>query len=290
MFQLFNYATLKTRLDKTTRTLHITLSRGADGNPVHPEMLFELESLLAWCVSRVEISSLHIHSDSARFSRGADPAALSRMAAPQLEKLQQRLQKVVWAMMQVPQTVVMDLGEGAANWAMELALGADVRLCATTAELKFDHARLGLLPASGGMALLAHQVSPAHARQWTSLGTAIPLAQLSASGFIHATYPASTKEETVRKTLEGVHAQAPVQRIQAKLGVFEAQRESLERALDGDRKIAKAALVAEDWKARAESAAETDNVTPFMPAKSLGYAVKLTLVPDQAQAGAETEH
>lgn len=276
MFQLFNYSTLSTRLEKSTRTLFITLNRADRGNALHQEMLFELESLLAWCTARVEIVSLYIDSSTAFFSPGVDTEALPQMSATQIEKLQQRLHKIVYALMQLPQTVVMDLGEGCANWASELALGADIRLCAQGAQIKFDHTQWGLIPAAGGMGFLPLVVSPGLARQWVGLGTNISEQQLLSSGFIHSTYAPEARQATVGAFLGAIATQAPVQRIQAKLGHFESQREAFERAYTSDKKIARAALISEDWKGF--SGATTQRPTQFMPAKSMSYAVKLSLV------------
>ncbi len=285
MFQLFNYSTLHTRLCKSTRTLHITLNR--EQGFTH-EMLFELESLLAWCTSRVEICSLFFTSTTPLFSTGIDRAALVQMSAAQVEKTQTRLHKIVFSLMQLPQTVVMDYRRGAFNWAMELGLGADVRICAKGAELKLDHTHLGLVPAAGGMGFLSLLVPVSHARQWVATGNPIAESQLLASGLIQTIYDESNHEEVVRTVLTTIFQQAPVQRVQAKLGLFESQRENFERAWTSDRKIAKASLISEDWKTMVPA---PEAPAPFMPAKSMSYAVKLSLVKsDSANDAPETTH
>ncbi len=271
MFTLFNYSTLLTRLDKGTRTLHVTLKQ----QHITQEMLFELESLLSWCTGRVEIASLLLDSAAGPFSQGLDTTQLPHQSGAQLEKTQHRLQKIVYALMQLPQTVVVDYGTGARNWALELGLGADVRVCARDADLRFDHARYGLVPACGGMGFLAVIFGAGHARAWTATGTSIPQPQLEASGLIHTTYATEDRATRIGEVLEAIHQQAPVQRVQTKLGVFEAHRETLEKAWIADRKIAKAALVSEDWKTVTPVSKAP---APFMPAKSLSYSVKLSLV------------
>lgn len=286
MFQLFNYSTLTSRLDKATRTLHVSLNRAERGNALHQEMLFELESLLAWCTARVEISSIYIDSSTAYFSPGVESDRLSQTSAQQLEKLSARLHKIIFALMQMPQTVVVDLRDGAANWAMELALGADIRICSVNAQLKFDHARLGLVPAAGGMTFLTHLIGASFARQWLATGTPVPLEQARASGLIHSTYDSSTRSDEVQRLLAQIYSVAPVQRIQTKLGLFEAQRTQIEASLVTDLKIAKAARVSEDWKSR-ETAS---NVSEFMPAKSMSYSVKLSLVKSEPTPRPELDH
>ena len=72
MQTLFNYTTISTRLEKTTRTLFVTLNRPDWNNAFRLEMLFELESLLAWCTTRVEINSIFIDSSTPYFSTGLE--------------------------------------------------------------------------------------------------------------------------------------------------------------------------------------------------------------------------
>lgn len=288
MFQLFNYTTLSSRLDKATRTLHVTLNRAERGNALHQEMLFELESLLAWCTARVEISSIFIDSSTAYFSPGVETARLAQTSAQQLEKLSARLHKIIFALMQMPQTVVVDLGEGAANWALELALGADVRICSVNSQLKFDHTALGLVPAAGGMTFLTHLIGASFARQWLATAALVPLEQARASGLVHATYDSSSRTDVAQRLLAQIHAVAPVQRIQTKLGLFEAQRAQIEASLATDLKIAKAARVSEDWKGRAPNGAA--DTSDFMPAKSMSYSVKLSLVKTDTASRPELDH
>jgi enoyl-CoA hydratase len=283
--KLFNYSTLYARLDKSTRTLHITLNRPDRNNTINNEMLFELESLLAWTTSKVEIQSILFDSSTEHFSWGLDPRKLPEMSAGQLEKFSLKLHKIMYAMMQMPQTIVMDLKSGAANWAMEFALAADIRLCSVNADLRFDHTRFGLSPASGGASFLTHFVSPAFAKNWLALGNAIPHSQLLASGFISQSYDSTNREDVVQTVLKSISAQAPVQRIQTKLAIFEALRPQIEASLVQDLKIAKASRISEDWKN-----IKADYQEEFMPAKSMSYSVKLSLIKTDTTERPELDH
>lgn len=274
MQTLFNYTTLSTRLEKTTRTLFVTLNRPDWNNAFRLEMLFELESLLAWCTTRVEINSIFIDSSSKIFSTGYEYKALPMTTASQLDKINQKLQKIIFAMMQLPQTVVIDLGEGSETLATEFALGADIRIASEETKISFNHGHYGLVPAAGGMSMLSTLVSPTFARSWVLGGHAIPVKALTQSGFCSDVYNAETRNETIQKILTDIANVAPVQRIQAKLGLFESIRSQLESGLVMDRKIAKASMVSEDWKTKKPEQKDFD----FMPAKSMSYAVKLSLI------------
>ncbi len=274
MQTLFNYTTLSTRLEKSTRTLFVTLNRPDWNNAFRLEMLFELESLLAWCTSRVEINTIFFDSSSQIFSTGLELDSLSGMSANALDKINMKLQKIIFSLMQLPQTVVMDLGAGSQTLGSEFALGADIRISLSGADISFNHCHYGLVPAAGGMSMLSALVPPSFARAWVLTGNTINEEALTQSGFLKCTYDASTRTETIRGILDNISKVAPVQRIQAKLGLFEALRQQFENGIVMDRKIAKASMVSEDWRTRKPEAKDFD----FMPAKSLSYAVKLSLI------------
>lgn len=274
MQTLFNYTTISTRLEKTTRTLFVTLNRPDWNNAFRLEMLFELESLFAWCTTRVEINSIIIDSSTSHFSTGLEYDSLSETTAKQLDKINTKLQKIIFAMMQLPQTIIIDLGEGAETLASEFALGADIRISSKCARISFNHCFYGLVPSAGGMSMLSTLISPAFARSWILSGAAIKLSALTESGFISVAYDSDTRPEIVSELLNNIAKVAPVQRIQAKLGLFETLRSQFETGIVMDRKIARASMVSEDWRTKKPEVKEFD----FMPAKSMSYAVKLSLI------------
>lgn len=271
---LFNYTTLSTRLEKTTRTLFVTLNRPDWNNAFRLEMLFELESLLAWCTTRVEINSIFIDSASQIFSTGLEYETLAATTASQLDKVNTKLQKIIFAMMQLPQTVVIDLGDGAETLAAEFSLGADIRIASKGSKISFNHCHYGLVPAAGGMSMLSTLVNPTFARTWVLSGAPIKQDALVQSGFITSTYDSTNRTDVIAEILGNISKVAPVQRIQAKLGLFETLRPQFEAGIVMDRKIAKASMVSEDWKTKRPEAKEFE----FMPAKSMSYAVKLSLI------------
>jgi enoyl-CoA hydratase len=274
MQTLFNYTTLSTRLEKTTRTLFVTLNRPDWNNAFRLEMLFELESLLAWCTTRVEINSIFIDSSSSHFSTGLEYETLSSTNASHLDKVNVKLQKIIFAMMQLPQTVVMDLGEGCETLASEFSLGADIRIASKNTKICFNHCQYGLVPGAGGMSMLSTLVAPAFARSWVLTGAPIKEDALIESGFLAATYDSEDRSDIVRDLLNNISKVAPVQRIQAKLGLFETLRSQFETGIVMDRKIFKASMVSEDWRTKKPEQKDFN----FMPAKSMSYAVKLSIV------------
>lgn len=283
---LFNYTTLSTRLEKSTRTLFVTLNRPDWNNAFRLEMLFELESLFAWCTSRVEINTIFIDSSTSEFSPGLDLDSLSSLSASQLDKITTKLHKIIFSMMQLPQTVVVDMGDGSQTIATEFAMGADVRIASKNAHISFNHCEFGLVPAAGGMSMLSTLVSPTFARSWVLSGKPISESALLQSGFINQTYNSVSKTEIISELLSSIAKLAPVQRIQAKLGLFENLRAQFENGIVLDRKIAKASMVSEDWRTKKPNPESKDE--GFMPAKSMSYSVKLSLI--KSEEFSPTEH
>ena len=280
---LFNYTTLSTRLEKSTRTLFVTLNRPDWNNAFRLEMLFELESLLAWCTTRIEINSIFIDSSSAEFSTGLDLEALSALTANQLDKINTKLQKIIFAMMQLPQTIVMDLGHGSQTIASQFAMGADIIIAHKDTKVSFNHCHFGLVPAACGISMLSTIVAPSFSRAWVLSGAPVSESTLKQSGFISETY-GDDKNEVVAQLLSSISAQAPVQRIQSKLGLFETLRSQFESGIVSDRKIAKASMVSEDWRTKKPESKDFG----FMPAKSMSYSVKLSLI--KSNETSETTH
>lgn len=268
MSALFNYNTIKVELLKKTRTLKISFFSNDQLNAITLELLFELESILAWASSRVEIHSILITSEHKHFSQGITSESLKNMNENILQKLTSKLQKITHALFHMPQTIIVDLGKGAKNLGVELAIGADLRIANINTEIALDHTKYGLIPCSGGLGILSTTVGNVIAKNWVLTARNIPQIQLLQSGFIYETYSSIDKERKIQQLLEDIHQQSPVQRIQAKLGLFEDIKQDVECATIFEKQIGKAARISQDWKSPNES----------MNAKSMSHAVKLSLV------------
>jgi len=282
MQSLFNYTTIAASLEKSTRTLHVRLNRPNQGNSINLEMLFELESLLSWVSTRVEVYSIFFDSTSDYFSVGYNVDKLSKQSQNQITKVTEKLQKIVQALIHLPQTVVFDLGNGAQNLAAELALGADIRIASNKTQIQFNHSNLGLTASSCGLSVLTLLVGQMHARNWILGGKEIAHEKLENSGFLFESYDSHSKSNIIHEVLTSIYKQAPVQRIQSKFGLLEMLNGHLDQAMEAERRISKASLMSQDWKTINKSNEEEveGSEDTFMGSKEMSYAVKLSLVKD----------
>lgn len=268
MTSIFNYQTFDVFLNKDTRTLKITLGKKCSSLTL--ETLFELESLLAWCISKVEISTIFIDSAYNTFSSGHNQDVLQSLNEKQLLKFNKKLQKITQALSMLPQIIVVDLKSGAQNVGCELAIAADIRIAHKACKIQFDHAKLGILPCSGGISQLASIIGQANTKNWLLTAKKVDITKLEQSGLVFESYTQDNRQEVINGLLDSINKQASISRIQTKLGISENNRPQIDRMIEFENKIAKAALIPQDWKeSKPESA---------MPAKSMKEAVKLTLI------------
>ncbi len=251
MNSLFNYSRLDVSLERKTSTLHITLNH-KENNPIDFELLFELESLLSWAANKTEIISIFIDSAYENFSCGVDQSELKNYSLNQIEKLRHKLARLNFAMMNLPQIVVIDLGKGSSNLGSELSIGADMRISHNESYLNFDHANHGLIAASGALSILPEVINRNEAKAWVLSSTKITIKKLIQTGYVWSTYDKLTRNDTVFKLLSALTSQAPIQRIQTKFGFLRSTFETIENNMKMEKEVAKAAMLSTDWKQKTE--------------------------------------
>ncbi len=267
--ELFHYSTIGVYLAKNSKRLTIERRPSASSNgALNSEFLFELETLLSWCTQRTEISTLFLTSQEDFFSKGLEFGPDSDKNT--IIRLSERIKKITYSFLHLPQTIVFDLRQGAWGMGAELSLGADLRVCHENCDIKFDHLSKGLVAQSGGLSLLGSIVSPAMARNWLLSGETIQRSMLKQSGLIFKAYGDSNREELLDDLFLTLKDQAPVERIQTKAALLDCVRSELDRSMEKEQSFSRAAMASEDWKRKSE-----DGDKDFMPARHFSQIVKI---------------
>lgn len=248
MTLVFDYKTLHVTLDPSTRSLTIELSRPARRNALTMEMLFELEGMMAWLSSHMEINAVILRGAGGYFCAGFDREETARMDAAKLQKYLKKLQKIVYSMHLLPQTFIVDLGKGAEAQGLELALGGDIRITHEETVLEFNHLQKGLVPCSGGVGMLAAMVGAQVARRWVMTSQKLTANDAFMAGFADYTYVLQTKFKLQQEILNRILMQSPVARIQAKRSLLETTLPEFDRSLVYESNFAHAGMAVGDWK------------------------------------------
>lgn len=268
---LFNYSTLNVSLNKQNRSLHITLNRSEYQNSFNFEVLFELESILAWASNKLEISTILFSGVSSFFSSGISLESIQKNP-DRLEKFLTKFRKITSSLHYLPQTTICDIGTGTSNIGCEFALNCDLRISHCLSFMEFNHLKMGLTPSAGGIGLLKSCVGPARAKNWIFMTKKVFTEELMTSGLALQTYDSLNRQEVIDTILTNIDTQAPVSRMQAKMAFFESIRSELESTETYETKISKANILTFDW-VEAQEAHLQKRTPEFMKAKSFKYVL-----------------
>jgi enoyl-CoA hydratase/carnithine racemase len=207
---IFGHNTIATTLLTDTKSLEIKFRK----NYLTAESLLEFENILAWSAIHHEVQSLFITCYGDHFIQGFDQEELKILTEDQLKKLFFKMSTITQSIMCLPQTVVMDLRQGARGIGLELALAADIRLASSEASFCFDYLTKGLTPVCGLFSFLKPYLNQSILRSLLLSSKDFNIQTLNLLGG-WCEIGMNQKEIT-----NAIYMQAPVARMQAKRGLL----------------------------------------------------------------------
>lgn len=230
---IFNYNTILTYLVPQTKTLEIKFTK----EYFNQEVLFELESILAWSATHHEIQSIFITSTHSHFIQGIDANEIKNYSREKCSKFLLKISTVSEALLCLPQTVIVDMKDGAKGAGLEFALSADIRLANQNACFSFNYLSQGLVPSAGLFSFLRSYLNINILRSLLLTEKNFSNSELTVLG--------STTEinQSIDELLQAIALQSPIARIQTKLGLQDNQ--NLQEIQE---KILNAVLFTEDYK------------------------------------------
>ena len=114
---------------------------------------------------------------------------------------------------------------------LELALAADIRVAADTAELGFPEVRLGMLPAWGGTQRAVRLLGRGLALELVLTGRRVDAAEALRIGLVNRVVPAAQLGGTVAELARTIAANSPAAVRQARLAILRGADVSLEEGL-----------------------------------------------------------
>lgn len=237
-FPIFSYSTFASTLLTDTKSLEIKLR----SKFVSLEMLFELESLLAWCSAHPEILSIYFTVYGDDFIQGINQEDLKKLDSDKLKKILNKFTTISQALFCLPQTVIMDLKKGAKGIGVEFALCADIRVSDKIATFTLDHLQYGLTPCCGLFSFLVPYINQNMARSLILSGKTFDVEAFGKlGGYVEV-------ETSYKEILKTIFSQAPVARTQAKHGLLgDNFTNKLDEKIQFERKIFNATLMTGDY-------------------------------------------
>jgi len=260
MHQFFDYKHIQIDFNFDTKSIKAAILPEFLTN----DLLSELENFFNWLASKKEVHSVLLSSHNDFFSKGINPKELKAMEPEDLQLYSSKVYKLSLAMLYLPQCFIIDAKKGASNFAIELMAGADLRVAASNAKFHLNHLGLGLLPASGGMSILASDLPSAFFKALSS-GFNKDVKSLISIGWLASSYTQKDHSKSIQSVLKEIYSQSPVERVQLKSFLNQDRIVQIKDLRQKEVRYFKACLITQDWQDSKSS----------MPLKHFSTAVRV---------------
>ncbi len=148
--------------------------------------------------TRNDVRAVIVYGGQRVFAAGADIKEMAEMSYPDMVRRSRELQSAFSAVAEIPKPVVAAITGYALGGGCELALCADVRICADNAKLGQPEVLLGVIPGAGGTQRLSRLVGPAKAKDMVFTGRFVDATEALTMGLVDRVVPAADVYATAR--------------------------------------------------------------------------------------------
>jgi enoyl-CoA hydratase len=229
----------------------VTLNRPAAANALSRALVAELTKLLGALASEIaggaDLRALVLTGAGDRaFSAGADLKERRTWTLDDTRVFLGEINALMNAVAGFPRPVVAAVNGVAFGGGLELALAADIRIAAESAEMGLTETRLGIIPGAGGTQRLARIAGVAVAKELILTGRRIGAARAQELGLVSEVVPAADLPAAAARWAAELVAAAPLALDAAKRAIDEGLALPLAEALKIERARYEEVLVTED--------------------------------------------
>lgn len=195
-------------------------------NALNAQVQDELRHAALSVGARSDVAAVVLFGGEKVFAAGADVKEMATMSYPEMVERSGALQAAFTAVARIPKPVVAAVTGYALGGGCELALCADLRVCADDARLGQPEILLGVIPGAGGTQRLPRLVGPSRAKELVFTGRFVDAQEALAIGLVDRVVPA---DEVYRTAVEmaGRFAGGPALALRA-------AKEAIDRGLETD--------------------------------------------------------
>lgn len=179
----------------------VTVNRPEKLNALDEATIGELHACFAALSAAPEVRAVVLTGAGEKaFVAGADVAELSRLSGPELERLAERGQALMWRIENLGKPVLAAVNGYALGGGCELALACSFRYASTNARLGLPETGLGLIPGYGGTQRLPRLVGRGLALEMILTGEPLTATEALAAGLVNRVVPAEELLAAARQT------------------------------------------------------------------------------------------
>jgi enoyl-CoA hydratase/carnithine racemase len=188
-----------------------TLNRPAAMNAINTAMAEHLRALLDDLAGRRDVRVLVVAAAGDRaFSAGADLKERRTMTPDELWAQSRKIHRVCDHLELLPQAVVCAIAGHCLGGGFELALAADIRVAADTAQFGFPEMTLGAFPGAGGPVRLPRAVGAAWAKEILLTARRVGAEEALRLGLVHYVVPPAELDARARAIARQVLRVSPL--------------------------------------------------------------------------------
>ncbi|MFE5330915.1 enoyl-CoA hydratase/isomerase family protein [Embleya sp. NPDC056575] len=195
-------------------------------NALNRQLQEELRAVAREAGERADVRAVVIYGGEKVFAAGADIKEMAEMTYTDMADRGAALQSAFTAVAEIPKPVVAAITGFALGGGCELALCADVRVCADNAKLGQPEITLGIIPGAGGTQRLPRLIGPSKAKDLIYTGRFVAADEALSIGLVDRVVPA---EDVYAEAVKwaGQFANGPAYALRA-------AKESVDRGLETD--------------------------------------------------------
>jgi enoyl-CoA hydratase/carnithine racemase len=174
----------------------ITLNRPDKHNALNDEMSDRLHAAWRWAIESTDVRSVLVRGAGRSFSSGRDTTQLGQRTDGESDFVfVRRHQENRLQQLDCPKPVVAAVRGYALGGAFEMALAADIRICADDARMGFPEVRYGIMTDTGGAPLTTMLAGPSRAKWLLMTGDLIDASQALRWGLVDEVVTADALDE-----------------------------------------------------------------------------------------------
>jgi enoyl-CoA hydratase/carnithine racemase len=195
-------------------------------NALNVQVQEELREAARTASHRTDVAAVVVYGGEKVFAAGADIKEMAAMTYSDMAERSVALQSAFTAVARIPKPVVAAVTGYALGGGCELALCADLRVCADNAKLGQPEIQLGVIPGAGGTQRLPRLVGPARAKEIIFTGRFVDADEALRIGLVDRVVPADAVYATARE-MAGRFVGGPALALRA-------AKEAVDRGLEAD--------------------------------------------------------
>ena len=213
---------------------HVVLNRPEKRNAMNQELLRELAGALRAAAAEESVHCVVLRGEGPVFSAGVDLGELASFAgeASVLRPFRGVFLECANLCEEMAKPVVCQIHRSCVGGALEVALGCDLRIASSDAQLGLPEVRFGLIPDVGGCTRLPAVVGLGRAKELVMTARLIDAAEAERIGLINRVVAPEELGQATQALVDALLSNSPVAVGRAKRVIDAAARPALSQALE----------------------------------------------------------